>query len=121
MKTVLAILTVATLTGCTARPAGSELASAPQEAVSQEQIQVLNTMSATRRHRLDHYLWHMLRGVRFDQRADLRDAVAEALGADWVPPRPANSPAYNANGQAGGEDFLYMHREMIVAANELLK
>jgi hypothetical protein len=79
------------------------------------------TAMAQRDHRLYHWLFHTVRnGWRFftdDQRTRLR-----AMG--WEPPRPALRPA-NPRPQPdyannSGEDFLYMHRQMIGQVNALL-
>ncbi|MFP5318881.1 MAG: Tat pathway signal protein [Acidimicrobiia bacterium] len=77
---------------------------------------------AKRQVRMHHLLWHEVRnGWLFydDQtRRDLR-----ALG--WEPPRPARRPRPDGRPQVildnfSGEDFLFMHRQMIAAVNEVL-
>src|SRR5689334_15856269 len=79
-------------------------------------------MMATRDMRMHHYLWHQVRnGWLFFDKAT-QDAI-RALG--WEPPRPAQRRG--ADGQTdiafdndSGEDFLYMHREMIRTVNSEL-
>lgn len=80
------------------------------------------TMMAQRDHRMHHYLWHEVRNgwLFFDE--STRNAI-RALG--WEPPRPARRPS--ATGSAtpildndSGEDFLYMHRQMIALVNQRL-
>ena len=76
-------------------------------------------MWAERRRRMHHYLWHTVRNgwEWFDQ--DERDSIAELR---WAPPRPAlirlpNEQAQINTANNSGEDFLYMHRQMIFATN----
>ncbi|WP_458744801.1 Tat pathway signal protein [Candidatus Nitrosocosmicus sp. T] len=85
--------------------------------VLQLPVQVKN-MLAIREHRIHHYLWHAVRDgwLRFDPTAqnDLRNK-------GWEPPRPAldsNRRAIHTNGS--GEDFLFMHRQMIIHVNSML-
>lgn len=82
---------------------------------------VINEM-ATRRMRYHHYLWHQVRENwnRFDSATQ---SAFRNIG--WAPPRPArtfdssgNAIAINDNNS--GEDFLYMHRQMIATANSIL-
>lgn len=80
--------------------------------------QQIVAMMASREHRLHHYLWHNVREnwLRYG------DATrAELAAAGWAPPRPALDAQGNPNFDNGsGEDFLYMHREMIAAVNRRL-
>ena len=76
-------------------------------------------MMATREHRLHHWLWHE---VRNNWRQYDRDVQAEIRGLGWEPPRPA----LDVNGRPiltnnAGEDFLYMHRQMIADVNAVLR
>lgn len=69
--------------------------------------------------RMHHYLWHQVRNgwLFFDDAT--RQAIRE-LG--WEPPRPAQGPGPNGQPRTlldndSGEDFLYMHRQMISTVN----
>lgn len=77
---------------------------------------------ADRAWRMAHYVWHEVRNMWLLYDDATRNAL-RTLG--WEPPRPAREAG--ANGQPkpiltndSGEDFLYMHREMIRAVNERL-
>lgn len=80
-------------------------------------------MMADRAMRMHHYLWH---SVRNNWLLSYDDAIKESLRAiGWEPPRPAMQRG--ADGRAGpildndsGEDFLFMHREMIADINRVL-
>ena len=80
----------------------------------------IRQMMATREWRIHHYLWHEVRNgwLAFD--AATQQAIKQ-LG--WEPPRSARTKP-DENGQSqpilhnnSGEDFLYMHRQMIAAVN----
>ena len=79
---------------------------------------VVTTTMAMRAERMHHYLFHEVRNnwLRYS------DSERQQLSAiSWAPPRPA----LDANGHAlltnnSGEDFLYMHRQMIARVNGLL-
>jgi hypothetical protein len=80
----------------------------------------IKRMMATREWRMHHFLWHEIRNgwLLFDDAT--KDTIRQ-LG--WEPPRPARTMP-DANGQSGpnltndsGEDFLYMHRQMIGTVN----
>lgn len=79
--------------------------------------QVIETM-ATRAHRMHHFVWHQVRNAWHRYPEQTRAAIA-ALG--WEPPRPA---FYKGDVLAldnhSGEDFLYMHRQMIGQVNRIL-
>ncbi len=75
-------------------------------------------MMASRPHRLHHWLWHQVRNSWFSYPDDVKRKIEE-LG--WKPPRPA----FNERGEPdvtnnAGEDFLYMHRQMIADVNGVL-
>ena len=75
-------------------------------------------MWAQRERRIHHYLWHSVRNGWFRFSQIDRDKITH-MG--WAPPRPA----FNQSGQLNltnnsGEDFLYMHRQMIHAMNTKL-
>lgn len=82
--------------------------------VTKAQQRVINKFIASREHRLQHSLWHSVRGGL--EKADDKQVIT-AFGTDWSKNHPlcpppndnANSRSYNPV----GEDFLYMHREMI--------
>jgi len=92
-------------------------------------------LMASRPHRLHHFVWHQVRNSWHRYPQDTRDAIIR-LG--WVPGGDAASPRHayyegtpRPKGKLGdgviavdnysGEDFLYMHRQMIGQVNELLK
>ena len=76
-------------------------------------------MMAQRARRMHHYLFHQTRNMWHFWDEGTKNAITQ-LG--WEPPRPAREP----NGTGGrrtvlnndsGEDFLYMHRQMISGVN----
>ncbi len=76
------------------------------------------TMMASREHRLHHWLWHEVRNKWHDYTREVQEEI-RSLG--WEPPRPANDPGGAPNVTNGsGEDFLYMHRQMIADVNTVL-
>ncbi|MFG1702627.1 hypothetical protein ACFLIM_05485 [Nonomuraea sp. M3C6] len=73
---------------------------------------------ADRAVRLHHMLWHASRD-RWERLTEAERKVFRDHG--WEPPRPsltADSQVEFGNGS--GEDFLFMHREMIRTVNEIL-
>ena len=70
-------------------------------------------MMASRRHRLQHNVWHTVRMNWLALSKD-KDAVAEIDKRGWWPTRPPflDNRALNLENGAG-EDFLFMHRRMI--------
>lgn len=77
-------------------------------------------MMASKEHRMWHYLWH---GFRNNWERLTQDQQQRVLNVypGWQPPRPA----LDANGKGmrdndSGEDFLYMHRIMIMMVNGVL-
>ncbi|ALO12193.1 hypothetical protein AQF52_6600 [Streptomyces venezuelae] len=84
-------------------------------------------MLGSRHHRLHHAIWHGLRdnwATPSDGDISASDK-AEIDGLGWAPPRPNQRPTRGTvdlrdpdNG--AGEDFLYMHRQMIQKVRELL-
>jgi hypothetical protein len=76
------------------------------------------TMLATRRHRLQHTVWHTVRG-QYHALKDNTAAVDKIKGHGWWPERPpfqeSGAVAYE-NG--AGEDFLFMHRKMVQMLGE---
>lgn len=82
-------------------------------------IQVINEM-AKRDHRMSHFLFHGVRNSweRFNEQQRNR---IRAIDPAWEPPRLAvdgDGNPYRDNNS--GEDFLYMHREMIKFVNGIL-
>jgi hypothetical protein len=76
-------------------------------------------MEAQREHRLHHYLWHEVRNswLSYDKE-ETREALRN-LG--WEPPRPSRDKNGNRiEDNNSGEDFLFMHRQMIVQVNKKL-
>ena len=78
------------------------------------------TEMAKREHRMQHLLWHGVRNswerMTSKQKQEIRN-----IDPAWEPPRPA----LNSNGSVlrdndSGEDFFYMHRQMIAHVNSLL-
>lgn len=79
---------------------------------------------AKRGHRIHHYLFHTVRNNWLFYDEDTKNKIRN-MG--WEPPRPAikEDPATPAGWSAiidnySGEDFLFMHREMISNINEIL-
>ena len=73
-----------------------------------------------RRHRFYHYLWHRVRKSWLRLTEAERRAVRE-INPQWVPPRPALDAAGRPMRENdSGEDFLFMYRQMITNANDLL-
>lgn len=82
-------------------------------------IEVENEM-AKRHHRLAHYLWHSLRGIweRLDQNS--RNYII-SIYPGWEVPRPSHDRFRQViRNNNSGEDFLYMHRQMIALTNSIL-
>ena len=74
---------------------------------------------ASRHHRLHHFVWHSVRNGWTSFTADLQTEI-EQLG--WAPPRPALTPmADPVFGNGSGEDFLFMHRQMVIEVNKSLE
>ena len=80
--------------------------------------QAVIQMHAKRERRMHHFLWHQTRNMWLFWDDDTRSKIRE-LG--WEPPRPARKPGANnvepIFDNNSGEDFLYMHRQMIQATN----
>lgn len=75
-------------------------------------------MMAEKERRIHHYLFHQVRNSWFSFSDSERQAMSD-LG--WEPPRPAigidRRPIFDNN---SGEDFLFMHRQMISHVNAKL-
>lgn len=81
--------------------------------------QVVNEM-AQRQHRFHHYLWHRVRNswsrLGESERRTIRD-----INPGWEPPRAALDAAGRPlRDNDSGEDFLFMHRQMLALANDIL-
>lgn len=71
-------------------------------------------MLAARRHRLQHAVWHTVRTQWHALKGD-ENAVAEIQERGWWPERPPFRETRTLDLENGaGEDFLYMHRKMIL-------
>ena len=80
-------------------------------------------LMAQRGWRMHHYLWHEVRNgwLRYDPATQ---AKLRQIG--WEPPRPARRARPDGSDETildnnSGEDFLYMHREMIGTVNQILE
>jgi len=75
-------------------------------------------MMARREHRMHHWLWHEVRNNWYQYLRDVQHKI-EDLG--WRPPRPLFDEALGPDlCNNAGEDFLYMHRQMIAEVNAVL-
>lgn len=95
---------------------------ASNDAVSNDQMKLLVPMLATRVNRLKHVLWHYGSGGLDSQ---MKTEIDKAFGPGWSSPNP-ECPAPKADSAADdynavGENFLYMHRAMRNAVNEVLR
>lgn len=77
---------------------------------------------ASKHHRLHHLLWHFTR-ERWGGLTPERQQKIEELG--WKPPRPFQNPVRGSAAEreadnGAGEDFLYMHRKMLLELRKLL-
>jgi len=91
----------------------------------QNRDRLLAELMGTRNHRLNHYLWHSARNTWNHRNTTSRDRQT-LQQMRIVPPRPLH---YNRDGTinrdqlgrtAAGEDFLYMHRQMIATIKQRL-
>jgi hypothetical protein len=70
-------------------------------------------MLASRRHRLQHNVWHTVRSRWFPLSKN-PEAVTEIAKRGWWPTRPPFTESGSLDLENGsGEDFLFMHRRMI--------
>lgn len=77
------------------------------------------SMLASRHHRLHHLVWHTLRNSWADDTAITPAMKAEIKNLGWEPPRPVLSSVGDPLfGNGSGEDFLYMHRQMVIKVNQ---
>lgn len=80
------------------------------------------TMLASRNHRLRHYLWHAIRGAW--NNPGLKKEVRQFIkDKKWAPPDdrvPFDQYGHLILDNNSGEDFLFMHRQMISEVNQVL-
>ena len=84
--------------------------------------QAVINMNASRERRMHHYLWHQVRNMWLFWDETTKQKLRD-LG--WEPPRPARRPTPTGGRETildnnSGEDFLYMHRQMISSTNSKL-
>ena len=76
-------------------------------------------MLASRRHRLQHAVWHTVRTQWHDLK-DNASVVGEIEKRGWWPKRPPFLETRALDLENGaGEDFLFMHRKMILMLEEV--
>jgi len=84
-------------------------------------------MQASRHHRLHHLIWHSVRNSWLELRSDQVRAITK-LG--WNPPRPAKRPQSQIDDgsetlpvidNGSGEDFLFMHRQMVSEVKKMMQ
>ncbi|HEY0323391.1 MAG TPA: hypothetical protein VGC66_20710 [Pyrinomonadaceae bacterium] len=75
-------------------------------------------MMASREHRLLHAVWHGTRNLWVRLKEEQRIAIKD-LG--WAPPRASTTASAPIISNGSGEDFLFMHRQMIIMVNETAK
>lgn len=79
--------------------------------------EVVETM-ARREHRLQHWLWHEVRNSWLSYPDDVKQQLRDK---GWEPPRPAlDAKRRPIVDNDAGEDFLYMHRQMLVDVSNIL-
>jgi hypothetical protein len=90
--------------------------------------QVVLQMVGTEHYRLHHAIWHGLRDnwvtPSDGELSENEKKFVDELG--WAPPRPNQKPtrgtvARREADNGAGEDFLFMHRQMILKVQETLK
>jgi hypothetical protein len=82
----------------------------PMAPVTPEQQAVIRKVMSNRRHRVGHGLWHSLRDMEPKERSEIANAFGDKR---WAEPPPSKSCPLEDKEKHGGEDFLYMHRQMI--------
>jgi hypothetical protein len=95
------------------------------QSASDERDRIMRKTFGGRPHRLAHYMWHAVRTafVRPGTTAAHQQVYASY---GWAPPRPivysGNRMDIDATSKSGaGEDFLYMHRRMVLQLKNALK
>lgn len=91
---------------------------AMSQRTSDQRDQVMKALFGQRHHRLAHFMWHSARNSYAQATTtDLDRDNIRRLG--WAPPRPIlytpdGRTDFGATARSGaGEDFLYMHRQMV--------
>lgn len=78
------------------------------------------TELSQRHHRFHHYLWHRVRNSWSRLAESERDAIHQ-IDPAWLPPRPAlDAMRRPIRDNDSGEDFLFMHRQMLALVNAIL-
>jgi len=78
----------------------------------------VSVLMGSRHMRYHHFLWHNLRELWHNLDQDTRTTISK-LG--WEPPRPSLDASYNViEDNNSGEDFLYMHKQMVKKVNEIV-
>jgi hypothetical protein len=77
----------------------------------------MQEMMGSRGHRMWHYLWHGIRNSWPRMSSAERNQIRSILGDGWT--RKSSETAQNPD-PAMGEEFLYMHREMIGMVQAML-
>jgi len=71
---------------------------------------------------MHHFLWHNVRALWNNLDSKTQSAIKN-LG--WAPPNPSvsytNGTSKTISNNSAGEDFLYMHRQMIADVNKILR
>jgi hypothetical protein len=81
--------------------------------------QVINAM-AQRQHRFHHYIWHRVRNSWSRLGESERRAIRD-INPGWVAPRAAlDAAGLPLRDNDSGEDFLFMHRQMLALVNDIL-
>lgn len=82
-------------------------------------IPAARDMLASRKHRLQHAVWHTVRTQWHALKGDI-NAVAEIDKRGWWPQRPPFLETRALDLENGaGEDFLFMHRKMVLMVAEV--
>ncbi|PNK24695.1 Tat pathway signal protein [Bacillus thuringiensis] len=77
-------------------------------------------MMASKEHRLWHYLWHGIRDT-WERLTEAEQQSILDVHPGWKPPRPSRDKDDKViRDNNSGEDFLYMHRIMIMMVNGIL-
>src|SRR5215212_9226883 len=75
---------------------------------------------AKREHRYRHLLWHGVRNQWLRLPTPVKQEIRD-IDPEWEPPRPALDAQGNVlRDNDSGEDFLYMHRQVIGVVNDIL-
>jgi hypothetical protein len=75
-------------------------------------------MLATRHHRLHHFVWH---GTRNGWTTFSDKQKKDISARNWAPARPAQDAGSPIINNGSGEDFLFMHRQMILMVQDIAR